>query len=259
MTLKRVCFLDSFLFSHRLNSPQGPHHHVNCNSCGLPIVGLRYKCVVCIEYDLCEKCEATTNHPIDHPLMKIRVPVPPTFQGIHAVSAGLHQCRGHLSRVLVQSGPELYQGAELAKQNLAILKDQFASQIQALSEQLLLGANQLKDVVFEKYEEVKSSEFVGEVMRGTTTVFNAGMQQAQQRIQQFVQPANIPPTSSTPPQQPTPVNPQPEQKPASPSSQDQYKDALQTLSEMGFCDSQKNLEVVQRHNGNIDLCLQELL
>jgi len=241
-------------------------HNVNCNCCGAPIVGLRYKCVVCLEYDLCDKCESSENpHPIDHPLIKIRVPLPQSFQGIHAVSAGLHQCRGHISRVFVQSSPEIYQTAESARQNLTLLKDQFATQIQALSDQLVSGANQFKDVVYEKYEEVKSSDFVGDVVRGTTTVLNASMQQAQnaqQKFQQFVQqPSSVPPQPSpvvtTPPVQP-PVQTTEQKQPAPPQASE-HSEALKALEEMGFCDSQKNLALLQRHKGNLDLCLQELL
>lgn len=35
-----------------------------------PVVGVRYKCAVCPDYDLCENCEAVTTH--DHPFLKIR-------------------------------------------------------------------------------------------------------------------------------------------------------------------------------------------
>ena len=35
-----------------------------------PVVGIRYKCAVCPDYDLCENCEAVTTH--DHPFLKIR-------------------------------------------------------------------------------------------------------------------------------------------------------------------------------------------
>ncbi len=41
-----------------------------CNTC--PIVGVRYKCAVCKDYDYCEKCEATKPHV--HPFLKIKEP-----------------------------------------------------------------------------------------------------------------------------------------------------------------------------------------
>lgn len=53
------------------NSSQVIHAHVTCDECGTsPIVGIRYKCVVCPDFDVCEKCEAKSTH--DHPFLKIK-------------------------------------------------------------------------------------------------------------------------------------------------------------------------------------------
>ena len=49
------------------------HPHYICDGCQMnPIIGVRYKCVVCNDFDLCEKCEAKGEHP--HALLKIRHP-----------------------------------------------------------------------------------------------------------------------------------------------------------------------------------------
>jgi len=49
------------------------HYRVTCDGCGVnPIVGARYKCAVCNDFDYCEKCEATIDHP--HPFLKIKNP-----------------------------------------------------------------------------------------------------------------------------------------------------------------------------------------
>lgn len=48
------------------------HDLVECDGCGLsPIVGFRYKCVQCSNFDLCQKCEAVHKHP-EH--LMIRMP-----------------------------------------------------------------------------------------------------------------------------------------------------------------------------------------
>jgi hypothetical protein len=53
----------------------GPHHGVICDGCGAsPIVGARFKCTVCPDYDLCEACEEQNLHDADHPMMKHRFP-----------------------------------------------------------------------------------------------------------------------------------------------------------------------------------------
>ena len=47
------------------------HHGVTCDMCGMtPIVGIRYKCTVTKNYDLCETCEDKGTHP--YPMLKIR-------------------------------------------------------------------------------------------------------------------------------------------------------------------------------------------
>jgi len=48
-----------------------------------PIQGIRYKCSVCANFDLCANCEAQDSHPAEHPLIKTRAPsmpsAPPPF------------------------------------------------------------------------------------------------------------------------------------------------------------------------------------
>ncbi|KAJ1817538.1 hypothetical protein LPJ75_001690 [Coemansia sp. RSA 2598] len=51
------------------------HSDVACDSCNEPITGVRYKCGNCVDYDLCERCEANNNHNKDHLFVKIRRPI----------------------------------------------------------------------------------------------------------------------------------------------------------------------------------------
>lgn len=57
----------------------GVHENVICDGCGMrPLVGFRYKCLTCPDYDLCENCEKKADvHPADHPLMKLPPPASP--------------------------------------------------------------------------------------------------------------------------------------------------------------------------------------
>ena len=53
------------------------HRRVTCNSCNvMPIRGIRYSCANCLDYDLCEQCEAMQIHPRTHLFYKIRIPAP---------------------------------------------------------------------------------------------------------------------------------------------------------------------------------------
>ena len=53
------------------------HRGVTCNSCNaMPIKGIRYRCSNCVDYDLCEQCEALQIHPKTHLFYKVRIPAP---------------------------------------------------------------------------------------------------------------------------------------------------------------------------------------
>lgn len=53
------------------------HRGVTCNSCNaMPIKGIRYRCSNCVDFDLCESCEALQIHPKTHLFYKVRIPAP---------------------------------------------------------------------------------------------------------------------------------------------------------------------------------------
>lgn len=54
--------------------PEGPEHYgVVCDGCSSGIFGVRYKCLVCPDYDLCSSCERQGNH-VDHNMVAIKDP-----------------------------------------------------------------------------------------------------------------------------------------------------------------------------------------
>ena len=51
------------------------HRGITCNCCSAyPIKGIRYRCMNCVDYDLCEACEALQIHPKTHLFYKVRIP-----------------------------------------------------------------------------------------------------------------------------------------------------------------------------------------
>jgi hypothetical protein len=55
------------------NSEIKEHPSVVCDNCQVaPIMGPRYKCSVCEDFDFCAKCERDVKHP--HPFLKINSP-----------------------------------------------------------------------------------------------------------------------------------------------------------------------------------------
>jgi len=54
------------------------HRGITCNTCQTsPICGVRYKCANCVDYDICERCEAQDCHNRTHVFLKIMIPIPP--------------------------------------------------------------------------------------------------------------------------------------------------------------------------------------
>eukprot|EP01087_Luapelamoeba_hula_P011833 TRINITY_DN326_c0_g1_i1.p1 TRINITY_DN326_c0_g1~~TRINITY_DN326_c0_g1_i1.p1 ORF type:complete len:593 (-),score=90.13 TRINITY_DN326_c0_g1_i1:57-1835(-) len=60
----------------RDNSNSKPIHSATCDVCQRTIQGIRYKCAICADYDLCETCEerAPSVHDQLHAFIKIRTP-----------------------------------------------------------------------------------------------------------------------------------------------------------------------------------------
>ena len=51
------------------------HYGITCDGCGtFPIVGIRYKCAVCNDFDFCEECEKKKGEEHNHPFLKIYEP-----------------------------------------------------------------------------------------------------------------------------------------------------------------------------------------
>ena len=52
------------------------HIGIKCNNCGLEnIQGIRYKCINCPDFNLCQKCESESEHEPNHIFLKIRRPI----------------------------------------------------------------------------------------------------------------------------------------------------------------------------------------
>lgn len=54
----------------------GPlHYGVVCDGCEGEVRGIRHKCLICLDYDLCSKCQAAGLHS-DHAMISIPQPLP---------------------------------------------------------------------------------------------------------------------------------------------------------------------------------------
>ena len=51
------------------------HFGITCDGCGVfPIIGCRYKCAICEDFDFCEECEKKYGEEHSHPFLKIYEP-----------------------------------------------------------------------------------------------------------------------------------------------------------------------------------------
>ncbi|XP_047019142.1 protein ref(2)P-like isoform X1 [Helicoverpa zea] len=70
------------------------HYGVMCDSCDGSVIGFRYKCSVCDDYDLCSQCEAAGKHP-EHCM--VRVPTPNMSRTV--IKAAIKRSRHFLKSV----------------------------------------------------------------------------------------------------------------------------------------------------------------
>jgi len=59
---------------------KGEIHSAICDACNFDIIGIRYKCINCKDFDLCQYCEEylfeNKLHALDHVFLKIEIPLP---------------------------------------------------------------------------------------------------------------------------------------------------------------------------------------
>jgi next-to-BRCA1 protein 1 len=76
--------------SSRTSAASAVEHPASCNLCYRKICNVRYKCLTCDDFDLCEACETSSvpQHPRTHPMLKIKIPRPVSI-GVNDLTASL--------------------------------------------------------------------------------------------------------------------------------------------------------------------------
>ncbi|GBP13174.1 Sequestosome-1 [Eumeta japonica] len=91
-----VCDVTVTSLSQNAGDAKLLHVGVTCDGCEQPIIGYRYKCTQCPDFDLCSSCEAAGLHP-DHCM--VRVPHPNMTR--HALKAALKRSRQFLKTYMM--------------------------------------------------------------------------------------------------------------------------------------------------------------
>ena len=117
------------------------HRGVQCNSCAaIPIQGIRYHCVNCFDYDLCEACEAGQVHIKTHVFLKIRIPGP-TRGSVKDVTVPWYPGKPEMTRETLPHlvSRRLLKNTKIDKTELDALYDQFRTLAGAPFESDTLG------------------------------------------------------------------------------------------------------------------------
>jgi len=81
------CFMKEVIEAKKAEAAAPKVHPAFCDVCEARIVGIRYKCAVRHDYDLCEACEGKNTH--EYPMLKIRDP----RQNVHDVKICMQRPR----------------------------------------------------------------------------------------------------------------------------------------------------------------------
>ncbi|KAF5312506.1 hypothetical protein D9619_002578 [Psilocybe cf. subviscida] len=74
-TFLRMSATATHIYISLTSAPPPPVHAAVCDGCRQTIVGIRYKCVQCTDFDLCEGCEGRgVYHPPNHAFIQIKTP-----------------------------------------------------------------------------------------------------------------------------------------------------------------------------------------
>ncbi|KAF1372014.1 hypothetical protein PFLUV_G00277080 [Perca fluviatilis] len=78
---------------HRLSVSQNVRHAVRCHACKIrPITGLRYRCMKCVNIQMCQSCFLTDKHKTHHPIRELLTQ--PTWR--ESLSSFVHTARHRL-------------------------------------------------------------------------------------------------------------------------------------------------------------------
>ena len=127
------------------------HDRVICDGCKVaPIVGVRYKCSVCEDFDYCGKCEQSIEHP--HPFLKIKDPK--------------HRPKAIITVLEEDLPAEKHQIGQLISQHIGHAAQQASKIVNVLAEKFFKGAEEPVVPEEPKIEEVpKQPEVVIEEVK----------------------------------------------------------------------------------------------
>ncbi|KAL9648022.1 hypothetical protein ABK040_012018 [Willaertia magna] len=250
-----------------IDNVQYPHYGVVCDGCGhRNFVGKRWKCKNCYDFDFCDKCfnsEKKVNH----------------CGGVHSFEEREPRGMGILHDLIHQRQPQQQQVEEKKKEEQQVVKkeepkkeevkkvEEVKKQEEQKKEEKKVEVPKIQPIVKEEKKEEKNQAPVfsqpQQPVVTQPTFPNIQFPFPQQFVvppQHFVVPPQPivqqqPPVVTQPIQQPVvnhPVHqPAPQIKP--------FAKELVLLKEMGFFDENKAIQLLQKHNGDVQRVVVDLL
>jgi len=246
---------------HRPAPGQTVHHGVTCDGCSTyPIVGNRYKCSVCPDYDLCESCHSQEKHK-EHTLNKVEsTPVMkcPWARGQHGGQAVHRAICDNCSQRIVGNrykcnNCEDYDLCEACeKLKVHVPEHTFTQIARPMCPRRFHGKTEEKPKAEEKPEvktEVKTEEAEKpvEVAKPVEVVVEAAKPEVV-KIEE-VKPVEVA----------KPVEIKPEVKPVEEKPVHPFADKIEQLAAMGFVDIDRNIALLAKHKGDLVKTVSDLL
>jgi len=197
-------------------------HNVICSLCLNKIQGTRWKCTRCLDCNLCDSCERT--HSRSHPLIRILEGLPPSSEVVFSLCTALHQV----------SGSDAITTAKSAKEEIReFLSDIFdnTSQLSQEIEGLVQASSKIVQNIPKKLLDLQT--LLSQVLSGTSSKHSGQTKEEEEERE--------------------------EEREEEEEALSQYSEQHQTLLNMGFSQRERNHLLLSNCNGNIDLCIDQLL
>jgi len=229
------------------------HRGIICDGCNKgPIVGDRYKCTVCPDFDLCSTCEDVDDekiHSQDHPMMKLRIP-----QQLRQGRRGGHGCRRGFGPF---GGARLFGQGPFGFAHGPRFFSKRCSQTKAESKTPPTEAEVPSDIPQASEREEKAEPLI------------SPPKEQKEKVEPVVAPKpskpqeNKEPAEQEEPVVPEPTPPEAKQTDPKPAPIDElaspYAKQISALVGMGFCDVSQNKKLLEKWHGDINRAVLSLL
>jgi len=209
-------------------------HNVNCSLCLNKIHGIRWKCTVCPHYDLCNNCEQS--HIRSHPLIRIVEELPPSSEVVFSVCTGLHQINQKFEKIS-ESTP-----ITTATSTAKTAKEEITEFFSDLTTQAYNNTTHITHEIGGMVQD--ASKIVQNIPRR--------FKDLQTKLTEMIITGQATPAPAAPPCVPNEKGNRTEEQPA-------YLEQLEALENMGFSQRERNVVLLSKHKGNLEMCVNDLL